>query len=81
MTQPRERDKAPVRRGLPAQQRVAQNLVRRLGPWRYLQFALVAVVAGWLAARFGGLEPMVATLVGIAAGIGYFLLERARGTV
>ena len=58
-----------------------QRIIRNLGVWRYLQFVLVAIIAGALIDGLSSLETVTAWLLGAGIGIGYFLLEKFRGTI
>lgn len=58
-----------------------QRIIRNLGLWRYLQFVLVAIVAGALIDWLSSLQTLTAWLLGAVIGAGYFALEKFRGTV
>ena len=58
-----------------------QRIIRNLGVWRYLQFVLVAIIAGALIDWLSSLQTLAAWLLGAAFGAGYFALEKFRGTV
>ncbi|MBS0226187.1 MAG: hypothetical protein JSS25_07605 [Proteobacteria bacterium] len=58
-----------------------QRIIRNLGVWRYLQFVLVAIIAGALIDWLSNLQALTAWLLGAAIGAGYFGLEKLRGTV
>lgn len=58
-----------------------QRVIRNLGAWRYLQFVLVAIIAGALIDWLSSLQASIAWLLGAVVGIAYFVLEKFRGTV
>ncbi|MGG6462874.1 hypothetical protein [Solilutibacter silvestris] len=58
-----------------------QRIIRNLGVWRYLQFVLVAIIAGALIDWLSNLQTLTAWLLGAAIGIAYFVLEKIRGTI
>ncbi|PNS08127.1 hypothetical protein [Solilutibacter silvestris] len=64
-----------------APRHAGDRIVQNLGAWRYLQFVLVAVIAGGLLNWLTNLPTLAAWLVGLAIGGGYFVLEKWRGVI
>ena len=64
-----------------APRHAGQRLVQNMGAWRYLQFVLVAVIAGALINWLSNLQTLTAWLLGLAVGVAYFGLEKFRGTI
>jgi membrane associated rhomboid family serine protease len=58
-----------------------QRIIRNLGVWRYLQFVLVAIIAGALIDWLSSLQTLTAWLLGAVIGAAYFVLEKFRGTI
>lgn len=64
-----------------APRHAGDRIVQNMGAWRYLQFVVVALIAGGLIDGLSSLPSLIAWLVGLAIGLGYFLLEKWRGVI
>lgn len=64
-----------------APRHAGERLVHNMGAWRYLQFVVVALIAGGLIHWLSNLPALAAWLAGLAIGLGYFLLEKWRGVI
>jgi len=72
-----KREKPPAKNQFDA----AERMVQRMGPWRYLQFVLVALISGAAAYGLFDLSAITSGVIGVIAGTAYFGLEKWRGSV
>ena len=59
----------------------AERIVKRLGPWRYLQFVVLALVAAAIAYGAFDSNAITSGVIGLLVGGSYFALEKWRGTI
>ncbi len=53
----------------------------RESPWRYSQFVVLGLVVAGLIKWLSPLTWLLALVIGVVVGVGYFLLEKKRGVI